>query len=131
MAFALRRRRHIVREQRVFKRRKTLTELSDSDVKEFRLTRERLEQLVDGYGDSEYSNHTDRSQSLPPETQVNTILCSSLVAKYLLNMFPVIIKLFEREMMFPRSLYIPEHYDDILVMFKVAWGWLGATRSLR
>ena len=60
----------IFREEGAFKARKTLNDIPEAEIRNYRLIRERLREVIDGYEASVFSNSTDRSKALSAETQV-------------------------------------------------------------
>ncbi len=58
------------RRQRVFRDRLTLIGLSDYDLRDYRLTRQMLGDLIGDFARSPFANNTLRSRALTPETQV-------------------------------------------------------------
>ena len=71
MAFLFRRDARRRREQRIFQRRTTLDGISDAQLRDYRLSRELILNLIRGYEVSEWANHTKRSNALTPETEVS------------------------------------------------------------
>ena len=63
-----------VRQQRLprlFRERQTMENLRDYDLRDYRLPREMISTLVDGYTESIFANKTHRSHAISPVTEVS------------------------------------------------------------
>ena len=58
------------RAPRVFRPRKTLADINQIDIKEYRLPRAAIQRLIDGFGNSRWASDTERSNAISAETQV-------------------------------------------------------------
>ena len=59
-----------VRAPRDFKRRKTLADICEREIKNYRISRAMIEELIDAYRVSIMSNSTKRSFAISAETEV-------------------------------------------------------------
>ena len=85
MAFLFRRDARRRREQRIVQRRTTLDSISDAQLRDYRLSRELILNLIRGYEQSEWANHTKRSNEVTPETEVSHD--QNLISKSFKNIF--------------------------------------------
>ena len=68
-----RRARHRIGLQRNFKVRRGLRDLSEAELRDYRLPREEIEHLIRDFDASELRNRTNRGHAIPGETQVSFI----------------------------------------------------------
>ncbi len=74
MAFAL---LHVNRPvEGIFKERVPLGDVRDYDLRNYRLPRRIIQDLTRGFENSPFSNHTERSNAIPAETQVSIMYFS-------------------------------------------------------
>jgi hypothetical protein len=63
--------RRILRAERVFRPRLLLNQVSDLELRHYRLSRAMIGDLIQEFGVSEWANTTNRYHAIQPETQVN------------------------------------------------------------
>ena len=85
MAFLLARMARRRREQRVFYHRQRLHQLSEAKLVDYRLPRHLIEEIVEGYGQSEWANSTNRSHALNAETEVSILFCQICIQQFKVN----------------------------------------------
>ena len=87
---------------RIYRARQTLEELTESDLKCYRISRARIEQLIDGFSQSEWANSTNRAMALSAETQVSS-------KRALKNAFKFICVSFQLPVPAPAALELCDH----------------------